>query len=187
MRRVDRLTASPPLEFALAVECCAPGADRAATAKQFAADVDWTRFLALCRRHRIQGVVWHAIERFGLVPPEDVASQFAADAVQIATDGLKSAGTAGTLLVEFTIAGIPTLFVKGLSLSQLAYGDPFVKMSHDIDVLVPVEMIDRAAARLVGMGYAQAVPSATLHSSWESFTFRYMSEALMGSSRREES
>ena len=166
MRRFDRLTALPPLEFALAVECCAPAADRAAKAKQFADNVDWTRFLALCRRHRIQGVVWRAIERFGLVLPEDIASQFAADAVQIATDGLKSASTAARLLGEFTNAGIPILFVKGLSLSKLAYDDPFVKMSHDIDVLVPVEMIDHAAARLICMGYAQALPRHHKLAAW---------------------
>lgn len=125
---------------------------------QLAATVDWTRFQALCRRHRIQGVVWRAIGRFGLCPPDTVTHQLASDAVEIATDGLKSAGISSQILSDFTAAAIPVLFVKGLTLSKLAYGDPFVKMSHDIDILVPLNLVDRAGLALRDIGYRQLLP-----------------------------
>ena len=148
-----------PIEFALAIECCAPDTSgRALRAAQLAENVDWRRFLATCRRHRIQGLAWRAIGRFGLVPPADVASQLESDAVQVATDGLRSANISVQLLDNFGRAGIPILFVKGLTLSKLAYADSFVKMSHDVDILVPLADVDRAGATLTRMGYDQALP-----------------------------
>ena len=125
-------------------------------AARLATEVDWTRFFATCRRHRIQGLVWRAIERFDLKPPNEVADLLAADATEIASSGLRAASICARLSDDFAAADIPLLFVKGLTLSTLAYGDPFVKMSHDIDVLVPLADIDRACAALITLGYAQA-------------------------------
>lgn len=146
-------------EFALAVECCGPGATgRSDRAAQLAETVDWRRFLATCRRHRIQGLAWRAIGQFGLAPPADVAGQLESDAVQVATDGLKAASISLQLLDNFERDDIPILFVKGLTLSQLAYADSFVKMSHDVDILVPLADVGRAGATLTRMGYVQALP-----------------------------
>ena len=156
-----------PSEFALAVECCAPDAPgRAARAARLAETLDWARFLATCRRHRIQGLAWRAIGRWGLSPPADIAARMELDAVRIAADGLQSAGICAQLLRESQRVGIALLFVKGLTLSRLAYGDGFVKMSHDIDILVPGAEVGRAGATLIGMDYTMAAPRYRKLESW---------------------
>lgn len=148
-----------PNEFALAVECCAPDpSERGVEATRLAEAVDWPHFLATCRRHRIQGLAWRGVGRLGLLPPAAIAGQLESDAIRIATDAMRSAGICANLLGECERAGIDLLFAKGLTLSRLAYGDAFVKMSHDIDILVRQADVARAGAVLIGMGYVQAVP-----------------------------
>ena len=161
------MTPRLPNEFALAVECCGPGATgRASRAVQIARTVDWRRFLATCRRHRIQGLAWRAIGQFRLAPPADIASQLESDAVQVATDGLKSASISLQLLDNFERDEIQIMFVKGLTLSRLAYADSFVKMSHDVDILVPLADVTRAGATLANMGYLQTLPRGRRLASW---------------------
>ncbi len=156
-----------PSEFALAVACCAPDTpERATKAARLAEAVDWAGFLETCRRHRIQGLAWRAIGRLALSPPADIASQLESDAVRIATDGMRAAGICAQLRGACERAGIAILFVKGLTLSRLAYGDGFVKMSHDIDILVRQSDVDRAGATLLGMGYVQAVPRHRQLAAW---------------------
>ena len=51
------------------------------------------------------------------------------------------------------------LFIKGLTASKLAYGQAFLKMSQDIDVLVPGDAIAAAAAQLERLGYQLVIPA----------------------------
>ncbi len=53
------------------------------------------------------------------------------------------------------------MFIKGLAVARLAYGNPFLKMSWDLDLLVPSSRITEAAALLGTMGYRLVVPDTT--------------------------
>jgi len=83
----------------------------------------------------------------------------AADAAVVAEHNLRAARQSAMLFEAFAQARIPLLFVKGLSLARLAYGDPFLKMSRDIDMLVPGEAIAAAAALLGRLGYSLTLPA----------------------------
>jgi hypothetical protein len=155
-----------PAEFRLAVECCAFPQGRHEAASDLAKAVDWNRFLTLSRRHRIQGLAWRTIRTLGLDPPSEIAQQIAADAIGIAKDGLLAASVSGQLLREFDAANIALLFVKGLTLSKLAYDDPFLKMSHDIDILVPLDAVERAGRLLAGLKYVAAFPRTQSLTAW---------------------
>ena len=148
-------------EFQLAIECCrrrfAPGDDRLIA--RLSGTVDWHHFLALVRRHRVQALVWHSLGEAGVVPPASVADALSGDAALIAEQNLRAAVESSALLDAFGKAGIVLLFVKGLTVSKLAYGEAFLKMSQDIDVLVPSEAIAAAAAELVRLGYRLAIPA----------------------------
>jgi hypothetical protein len=150
-----RLGARKTTEFQLLVECCRwsfAGANEGEI-RELAAKADWPRFVRLARRHRLQGFVQRCVRELDLAE-----TSLAADAAAIAEQNLRAARQSAMLLEAFTAAGIPLIFVKGLTLSKLAYGDPFLKMSQDIDLLVPAPSIAGAAAVLAELGYQLEVP-----------------------------
>ena len=157
----------PSREFQLAVECCrrrfAPGDARPVTEPDQVAELarlaDWPGFLQLARRHRVQALAWQSLSEAGVVPPPGVADALCADAGLITEQNLRAAVDSATLLESFGQAGIPLLFVKGLTVSKLAYGHAFLKMSQDVDVLVPGEAIAAAAAELQRLGYRLEIPA----------------------------
>ena len=150
----------PSTEFQLAVECCrrrfAPGNDRHIA--ELGKRADWSRFLHLVRRHRVQALVWQSLSDAGAVPPTAVADALCADAGLITEQNLRAAVESARLLESFAHAGVPLLFVKGLTVSKLAYGHAFLKMSQDIDILVPGKAIAGAAIELQRLGYQLTVP-----------------------------
>jgi hypothetical protein len=151
----------PSTEFQLAVQCCrrrfAHGNDREIA--ELGKRADWPRFLQLARRHRVQSLVWQSLSEVGVVPPPAVADALCADAGLITEQNLRAAVESARLLESFAHAGVPLLFVKGLTVSKLAYGQAFLKMSQDIDVLVPGEAIAAAAIELERLGYKLTVPA----------------------------
>jgi len=151
----------PSPEFQLAVQCCrrtfAGGDDQAIT--RLGKLVDWPRFLRLVRRHRVQALVWQSFSELDLRPSAIVADALAADAASITEANLRAAAQSAKLLESFAEAGVPLLFVKGLTLSKLAYGQAFVKMSQDIDVLVPGDALVAAAAQLERLGCRLVIPA----------------------------
>jgi hypothetical protein len=151
---------SLPNEFALAVACCrwASSRDGASEIGERAAGADWGAFLEVCRRHRVQGLAWRALSdlQIAMLPPVHVA--LGADARGIAEHGLRAAAESQRLHETFGAAGLPILFLKGLTLGKLAYGDPFLKMGWDVDVLVAPSDIQKAAVLIGQLGYQVIVP-----------------------------
>ncbi|MBA3512358.1 nucleotidyltransferase family protein [Sphingomonas sp.] len=158
-----RLGSRKTIEFLLLIECCRWSFTRAngEEIRALARRADWRRFLDLCSRHRVEGLVQRCLRALPLALPSEIARSLSKDAAAIAEHNLRAARESSRLLDAFTAADIPLLFVKGLTLSKLAYGDPFVKMSHDVDVLVPGDSIARAAALLDQLGYRLTLPAAT--------------------------
>ena len=182
----DRLTATGPTvgrplppEFALAVACCRwpPSPERDRRVREAANGVDWALLLAVARRHRVEGLVHHALTGAGVSPPPGVAKELAADAGRIARQNLIFAGESVRLHARLVAAGVPVLFFKGVTLARLAYGSLALKMGRDIDLVVPPERLDSAASVLEEAGYAMTVPEppadrATLafwHEHWKEF------------------
>ena len=150
--------ASP--EFLLVVECCRSafsGGDQERVAG-LAARVNWSRFVRTARFHRVQGLVWKSLSSLGKAVPANVATQLAADAREIAAANLRVALESRELRATFTQAGVAMVFVKGLTVSSLAYGDSWLKMGWDIDVLIDGADIDEAGALLAGRGYIRILP-----------------------------
>ncbi|HEX6219053.1 MAG TPA: nucleotidyltransferase family protein, partial [Sphingomicrobium sp.] len=121
-------------------------------------EVDWDRFLVLVRRHRIQGLVFHALVQLQAPMPKRVAEQLARDADTIVSGNLHAASACKRIDRAFRDAGQPLLFIKGLTLASLAYSNPFLKMSWDIDVLVDPRSIEPASQILTGLGYRLVIP-----------------------------
>jgi len=143
-----------PIEFRLAIACCgwAFSGEDAAHVRELSGGVNWGAFLATCRRHRVQGLAWHALHKLDVPVPGPVRVALAGDARAISEHGLKAAREAARLADAFRAADIAMIFLKGLAVSKLAYGDPFLKMSSDIDILVQAHELAPAAALLVRLG-----------------------------------
>ena len=147
-------------EFELVAACCRRPADAAADARirALADGADWPRVVRIARRHRIEGLVWDGLRRAGAEPPAREAEALRDAAARIARQNLQLTAESLRLARLFGDAAIDILFVKGVTLGQLAWGSIGLKMGWDIDVLVPPDRVEQAAALLEGAGYTLTVP-----------------------------
>ncbi len=125
--------------------------------------VNWEAFLKLVRRHRIQGIVAQALAKAEVIPEEAIADKILKDRLALVEHNLRSAAECIRLREGLQEAEVPVLFIKGLPLSALAYGDPFIKMSRDIDILVFAEDIQKAADVLKALGYSMIAPVPSIN------------------------
>lgn len=153
----------------LTVECCrwafARGDSR--TIHELGARVDWSRFVRVARYHRVQGLVWNCLRSVEATVPADAANPLSADTVAIAAANLSASVEAEQLFRRFECAGVPMMFVKGLTVGALAYPKPLLKMGWDIDILIGGTDAARAATELAAHGYLRTIPAPTVDlSSW---------------------
>jgi hypothetical protein len=163
----DRPHSTGSTELDLVVACCrhsfAETDEDGMT--ELARGARWAEVVRLARRHRVQGLVWQALESLGM-PLGDEAQALRAEAASIAEHNLRAAAQSARMLAAFEDAGLPILFVKGLTLGQLAYQRPLMKMSWDIDILVPADGAKDAAKVLRSLGYRLVVPEGGRLGGW---------------------
>ncbi len=106
----------------------------------------------------MQGLVWRCVRSLEIPVPQDVAGPLSNDAAAIARQNLIAASQSARIRDAFSQAGLPLIFIKGLTLAKLAYADPFAKMSWDVDVLVAKDAAAAAAAQLLRLGYRLVIP-----------------------------
>src|SRR5438067_366885 len=68
-------------EFDLVVQCCrwTFAGDNAQAVEALAVSPDWPLIVRLARRHRVEALVWTALETMGIPVPADAAEALAAD------------------------------------------------------------------------------------------------------------
>lgn len=153
-------------EFRLLVSCCRSsfrGAGRYDIG-ELAEPIDWPLFLRLARFHRVQGLAWKCLSAQATMPSE-IAQALAKDALAIAGSNLVAATEARNLMSDFDEANVPLLFLKGLPVGILAYGNPALKSGVDIDLLVDLADLDTAGELLRRRGYALVVPKLSRRQS----------------------
>jgi hypothetical protein len=149
-----------PREFELVAACCrwppAPARDDAVLAA--AAGVDWALVARIAERHRVEGLVWNALKPSGAAPPEEIGERLQSAAARIARQNLVLTAESLRLSGLLDRAQVRHMFVKGISLGVLAYGSIGPKMGWDIDLLVPLDALEPAAAALETAGYRLVLP-----------------------------
>jgi len=151
----------PAAEFELSVACCrwnwaGDGAERI---RHLSNKVDWPRFLHVARRHGVQRLAGSALQANSIFPPAPVGDELTRDILALTERNLRSAQVSASLLAACQKAGLPVLFVKGLSLSALAFGDPFLKNNVDVDILVDRRDLRAVSAILAKMGFQAVIPA----------------------------
>ncbi len=127
--------------------------------RQLASLVDWEKVEQLSRRHRVSGLVGSVTASMTIPLPGDITERWRDASYAIAEQNLRNAVESANLLAAFQSAGVDLLFVKGLTLGKLAYGNPHLKMDADIDILVSPDAIAQAAAILGKLGFQSLLPS----------------------------
>jgi hypothetical protein len=159
------MQASFPDEFALAAECCRwpQTAEIAADVRRRAAGaLDWRLFLRIAERHRVVGLVHHALHGAGVSCPEDVQTILEHKSAAIARQNLALAVETLRLRRRLDEAGIAAIVLKGAPLAQRAYGTAAFKHGRDIDLVVRPGRAFAALQILEGDRYALVDPAREL-------------------------
>ena len=108
------------------------------------------------------------------------------EALGIAEENLRATLASRQLLEAFGSSGIPLLFMKGLTLGALAYGNPALKAAIDIDLLIDPKDLGQAAAVLRGCDFQLVTPDASVgdrillnwHGTWKESVWAKASRPL---------
>lgn len=157
------MTPNQSPELALTIACCRwPRSPQrnAAVSDAAAAVSDWDLFDRLVQRHRVTPLARDALRSAGVTLPRAVEQRIAARAGRNAVHALAMARESVRLQRAFDRAGLPSAILKGVALGVIAYGDPCLKESWDIDLLTTIEAVPEARALLEECGYELRKPAA---------------------------
>ena len=130
-----------------------------AAASQGGKGIEWDLFARVVARHRVEGLVHDGLRRAGVAPPPAVADRLAAAAGAIVRENLRFAAASARLTRALTQAGVPHLFVKGVTLNMLAYGTLGLKRAWDIDLAVDPAAYDAAWIAMEAAGFRPVSPA----------------------------
>lgn len=148
----------PSAEFLLLAACCRWPTDATAIRAAAQGAIDWHRFRALARRHRVRGFARRGLEAAGI----DVPAQLAAGHRRQIARNLLLLDEAARIADALAEAGIPAMFLKGATLAELAYHDQSLKQTLDNDVLIDAAQVGAAIDLLGRAGYRVSDPSVPL-------------------------
>lgn len=121
----------------------------------------WDTVVNDVARHGVYGQVTDALSSARNVPGAVLAA-LKPRAILLKRRSLYQLSELQRLIRILQTAGIPAAEIKGLTLGALAYGNPFVKESSDLDILVPLEHASAALHLLLRSGYRHATYGTAL-------------------------
>jgi Uncharacterised nucleotidyltransferase len=121
--------------------------------------INWDRLLALANRHRVQALCWNALRPLANNIPNSIAAALHDQLRDIVLDNLRACVECERLRKTFETAGLPLLFLKGLTLGALAYREPYLKMGVDIDLLIERDHVSDAMNLLRTARYVSVIPA----------------------------
>ncbi|MBQ7098777.1 MAG: nucleotidyltransferase family protein [Oscillospiraceae bacterium] len=116
--------------------------------------LDWDYFDALVSQHRVQPLLIRGIRQHGGELPEGL-TKYKTMQGKFTASSMARLQALHAVNAAFSDAGIRMISMKGPLLSVELYGDPSLRTSRDLDLLVAEEDLPRADAILRGMGYDQ--------------------------------
>jgi hypothetical protein len=152
-----------PPELELVIACSRWPPDEREVQARAVASIDWGQFLKWIRRNRIASLVDHNLRQTSCAMfPEAVVAKLRSDAAHNARRVLIQIAEAERITRLLADAGIRSMVIKGSALSVLAFGDPTLRESHDIDLLVdPARMLE-ADRLIIDAGYRRITPNFEL-------------------------
>ena len=153
-------------ELALAVACVRSPLDETAQEeiRRCAATTrDWNQFVAWVRRHRIGPLVHcHLGQVVSSGVPGPVLEQLQDEVRRNRRQVLTQVSEAARIKRSLDAAGIRSMMIKGPVLSLLAFGDPTVRTSRDVDLYVDRSRVRDANRLIIEAGYRRFAPDLEL-------------------------
>jgi hypothetical protein len=155
-----------PSELALLIACSrwpAGASDEQEIRTRAATGIDWNRFLAWVRRNRIAPLVYHNLRQTACpLVPGAVVLQLQSESERNAVRVLRQIAEAARISLLLSNAGIRSMIIKGPVLSQLAFGDPTLRESEDIDVVIDPARVPEADRMIAAAGYRRVAPNTEI-------------------------
>lgn len=128
---------------------------------QVSDELDWDYFDQLVSQHRIQPLLIRGLRQFGADCPPELA-KYRSQQSRFAMQSMERIRALAAVNEAFAKADIRMISMKGPMLAMELYGDPSMRTSRDLDVMVEEEDLDRAGEILTQMGFRL---EAHLHSA----------------------
>jgi hypothetical protein len=123
-----------------------------------AGQIDWDRLLRLAERHRVVGLVSHALSEAGVRVPGTAGAELKQRAQTIVIQELALAAEVSRIDQALAALGARPTVLKGLSASAQGYQRIGLRQNRDIDLLVAPNQIGRATRWLLADGFDQIEP-----------------------------
>ena len=117
--------------------------------------LDWEAFDAALRQHRLQPLLIRGLRSMNATALEQhpELKRYLGQQNRYARESFQRLQALAQLSGAMEEAGIRMISMKGPLLAMELYGDPSLRTSRDLDVVVPEEELDRAGEILVRLGY----------------------------------
>jgi len=161
---------SPDIEKELLLRCCAvsgPYANNPAMLALVEGDVDWNRLLDLANRNSITAMVGArlGVEGAANLPPHVArALHLSYEVNALRCNHL--AGCGAEIVDSFEASGVSTIAIKGPTLAIGAYGDVALRVFGDLDFVVRLSDLRRAAEALERLGYSSTYRADAIESGF---------------------
>ncbi|MFJ7991196.1 nucleotidyltransferase family protein [Peribacillus frigoritolerans] len=126
--------------------------------QEFISEIDWELFLQLARHHRVYPVIYSKLINIDkrLIPKNVMQSLY--QAYQKNTfQMLYLSGEMEQISKLFTENQINLLYLKGPVIAADLYGDISLRTSKDLDILIPIDSLEKAEKILLSIGYEKEV------------------------------
>lgn len=169
-------------EFALIAACCVwPPSPKRSRAIQAAAraTLDWPLLQKIVECQRVAALVHEALVDEQVKAPAASLRALSSQAAKIGMQNLSHAAESIRLQRLLDAAGIPIMFLKGVSLAVLAYGSLALKHGKDIDLLVPESHALRALDLLEQAGYRTVLPARDMSEAQKRLVLKHDKEIVL--------
>lgn len=128
--------------------------------------LDWDEVMDLARHHRIFPLLAPELKGHGDVP-SDVQEQLNSMQQENTFRMLHLSAAMIELCRQLSEIGVPAIQLKGPVLARNLYGDISLRTSSDLDMLVPIEQLERTEAFLKDGGYIKDDYIDTVLGDWK--------------------
>ncbi|MGP4074912.1 nucleotidyltransferase domain-containing protein [Halobacillus sp. K22] len=131
-------------------------------------EIDWQLFIKQAMHHRLYPLLYSKVKMVGAERiPEFVEEKLRVEYKRNTFQMLQLSGEMERMSRLFSSHNIRLLFLKGPMLSHELYGDVSLRTSGDLDVMIPLNDLERAEELLASHGYQKDDYIETVLADWK--------------------
>jgi len=124
-------------------------------------NINWPELLKDIKWHRVTPQAYKSLSEYSEFVPKDILAQLKQSCLRCKKRTLRQAASLIKIAKLFDEHNIRFISLKGLTLSQLLYSDITMRESHDIDIIIDFNDIERAEKILTDtLGFVRTIPEA---------------------------